>query len=1746
MAPSAATGGVPTLIDCWHVRDLQRFRAVLKGGPAAAGLPANHASSSYSKSPSHSSYQGGASWGSHGSVGGLQYGHGPAAPSEVNRKDHFGRTALHHVASSEEGVSIDFLHALLSHPSCNPNVQDAESGWTALHRALYLGNLNHALTLLRHSNIDVRVKDFENLSPFDLYNSTVAGTNPPVDGEIRGDLYLWGSNCNYTLGLGDGDDRAFPDLVTLPRHEASSSMRSSSFPGQATSPHSDGEDEDHDGDDATHREAQSRSLAAPGRRFDRIRVLDVQMSRLHTVVITDEKNVNGNNVWVAGVGSGGRLGRAAATQSVLTPLADLRDTIVEATVGPDHTLLISTNGSVYSFGSNRWGVLGFTLEEGQGQVASSGGSASVAASATFGGGSGGSGNSGATKNLDIQVTPRKIMGPFKKEAVIGVAASKLHSIAYTSDSLYTWGSNTGQLGYDKVATPVQVLPRKVTTLTGAQSTGIRQATCSDHATAVLLSSFDVLLFHGDTNFRIQFPMARFNERMSAGVFRPPQAQPKPSISKLTSAGNTFAALSDYGDLFTFNVEHPSEFARGAASAGSGSKRVPAPEPQLVWSVRKKFTAVRDVAIGLDGSIILSTTSGHVFVRSRRAAGDAKSSSKSGSARAFKFVQIPYLQRVVKVATNEGGGFAAIRSQAPIRDIRVKGRNLDEDLLEQLPHLRASSGAGEDRQISTDVATARYREADHSSASEDESEEEDTGAGVADQHVASAWLLAEAAKRWERRENPYGPANLTPPYGCDMFLIAGSRYLPVHRAVLSARLPLLRALLEDPPTKGAGGAPNGIVVKKVNEEVTTLTLPSCNFHTALFLLHYLYTDHLPAVWTASVAVRVEKQLAAIKLNRNQVHTQLKELAKVLGLSALTPILSSPQPRAVQASLSDDLRSFYTSAVLPKKSLAASPLHDIELILADRQVPAHSVLLRRSPFFAALLQPDWTSSRWSDGKLQIDLSNLRWENLSIHLRHLYTDDCIQAFRGKDVDLSIDGWIDFLTEALAASNELLLDKLKLTASALLRSRIAPQNISAILTIADTYHAVALKEASLLYCAQNLESLLEGGMLEELEHKMVRELATFIKAKQDEKMRRTLRAFEVSELVVKHNEYAESLDLPPPSLNLVSQRVGKRPPRTTPLVDRGSKRKSKSQTARQSSSPPTSPSVQPLAGNESALFDMDEEFDGDQLGEATTASLGAMANLSLSSGRKSSSPAPAPWTTVGRTADGVSKEPAGRGAPSPMNGTGDLRSIMAAEQARMSGQSTPRSQPLRRLPSSVQTPEPSRPASASGFNTPSRLSAPDPSPAALPSQDEPSAALPFTAKLSQKDRKRQQQQQQQQQAQTAAAEAQHAAAEAARLEATPAAPAWKLPAASTAAPQGAPLAQTPVRPSWQMAHQKSSGARDASQEGSSSNVRSPVLGPTYTPTKAATTTSRPSLGQITRTPSEMAWASTSSNVASSPGVTRTPSAQTPVRPSLAGPKAHPSQNSTSPFTSSYPALSPPAIPPLPSTSPSAAGSLSFAQIQAQQEAASTNAALESAASSRKSFAQIQEEERKREQERQQQEKERLEFEKWFEEESRKVKQEEQRQSGKREGGPSSGGKKSGGGGGGGAQSKKKKGGANTQGSGGNEANGASAARSNGHQSGGGGKKKGGERTGKARTGHQDGGSHPDAPKGPKRTSSTQQEQQQQHRQSNSGGDSQRRGSRPPPNAPSSSSSSRSAPPQQIPSDAGLSAAAPVFRPSG
>lgn len=134
------------------------------------------------------------------------------------------------------------------------------------------------------------------------------------------------------------------------------------------------------------------------------------------------------------------------------PLPDIKHTIESVALGQDHTLALTSTGEVLTWGLNRFHQLGYVIEV----------------------------SSSAKQDEHIQATPRKV-GSLRREFVKGVAACKTASGCWTDTEVWTWGTNGGQLGwlfllscqymfmlkllgYDKALVPVQVLPRKVSSI----------------------------------------------------------------------------------------------------------------------------------------------------------------------------------------------------------------------------------------------------------------------------------------------------------------------------------------------------------------------------------------------------------------------------------------------------------------------------------------------------------------------------------------------------------------------------------------------------------------------------------------------------------------------------------------------------------------------------------------------------------------------------------------------------------------------------------------------------------------------------------------------------------------------------------------------------------------------------------------------------------------------------------------------------------------------------------------------------------------------------------------------------------------------------------------------------------------------------------------------------------------------------------------------------------------------------------
>jgi hypothetical protein len=261
--------------------------------------------------------------------------------------------------------------------------------------------------LLDREDIDVTIKDKEGYTAFEIYNSTVSDTFPQPK-QITGnnnkdfiggtDVYTWGSNTNYVLGHPDSEGRTRPERVNI--------------------------------------QLDSQRTSLIMKRPDYV-IESVTMSKYHTAILTSDPV---NNLLMCGFGRGGRLGISKETETQLTPVpVRWPERIVSIAMGRDHSIAVTESGNVLSFGSNEYGQLGIAFYRFD--------QSTVIFTYFLYKYIGYELESRSKDKHPMQLVPRKIQAQnLKKQSILGVAASRIHSVVYTSTDIFTFGLNQGQLG----------------------------------------------------------------------------------------------------------------------------------------------------------------------------------------------------------------------------------------------------------------------------------------------------------------------------------------------------------------------------------------------------------------------------------------------------------------------------------------------------------------------------------------------------------------------------------------------------------------------------------------------------------------------------------------------------------------------------------------------------------------------------------------------------------------------------------------------------------------------------------------------------------------------------------------------------------------------------------------------------------------------------------------------------------------------------------------------------------------------------------------------------------------------------------------------------------------------------------------------------------------------------------------------------------------------------------------------------
>ncbi|CAG9999119.1 unnamed protein product [Clonostachys byssicola] len=987
---------------------------------------------------------------------------------EVNSRDNAGLTILLRAALSTDPAARDFVEALIEHPAIDLYAQDPESGWNALHRSLYAGNVSIARILLKKereyltshdlSSVSrvgmlIKTKDHEGNSPFDLYNSTIAtrdlhlmqekcasesdsesgdsvdygadASGHSAQPQVWGDeVYVFGSNKNLSLGVGDEDDRQFPERIQLRRpDELVRKLYEDHLSKSGLEP------------------PQSPPLVEdiPTQIRNCPLVIDnVVMSKLHSAILTTDPV---SNLYICGVGRGGRLGLGDENTQfrfvpVQGPLSDKK--IQKVALGLNHTLAVTDDGELWTWGLNTDSQLGYILPP-------------------------------PTKADEepMCVTPRQVFGSLKKEVVLGVATSGIHSVAHTGSALYCWGRNVGQLALmdsDSRSLDVQYTPRKV----GASllSAPIQMVSAIDKATTCLLANSSVWVFTNYGYNLVKFPAVDMFANYNLTVSHSSHYEPgRKEIQYITSGGDTIAALTASGDLFTMQVNQKLELTQPAASTTNPVKIKGAlSQPQCIWDSRKDGAA--SVNVGEHGSVIICTTSGAVWKRVKRSKGKAAVFvDQSGKRKDFKFERVPYITNCIMARSSTFGAFAAVRKDSKVMSdqIKVQEPSLWDDLsdLLSISDFKALNHDSIKLQKSWDTAIMRERVD-----------------SVAYEMLRSS-NIENDMRQW-LQDHALQHENM------DMEIctsILPDIKIPVHGWVLAARSPVLRSAFAQFRNGELTSHTESFVLGQGSQR-TILTLLNADLYTILNLVLYAYLDTILPVW------KYTRDSPANAFRFRQVRTELMKIATLLDMAKLES--ASRLQIGLERSLDTDLQEAISDD---------SFFEDGDVILEldeGEEVIAHSQLLcQRCPFFEGMFfgrsGGQWLAKRRDsmapDARIQIDLRHMDANSFRYVMAFMYGDTGPEIF--DDVAAAtVDEFSELVFDVMNIANELMLDRLSQICQSLIGKFVSARNVAGLLNEISPCSVTGFKDTGLEYICLQLENMLENHFLDDLDEDLLVEL--------------------------------------------------------------------------------------------------------------------------------------------------------------------------------------------------------------------------------------------------------------------------------------------------------------------------------------------------------------------------------------------------------------------------------------------------------------------------------------------------------------------------------------------------------------------------------------------------------------------------------------------------------------------------------
>jgi alpha-tubulin suppressor-like RCC1 family protein len=807
------------------------------------------------------------------------------------------------------------------------------------------------------------------------------------------------------------------------------------------------------------------------------RYKQIEVSKNHSLILTMD-----GYVFSSGIGSGGRLGNGDDNNNyshhkIIDFFHDNDKLVKRISISNNHSIALTTENEVYGWGLNSYNQLGFTT---------------------------------ATSSKDFrdifESTPSLILGDLKKNGSLieGIATSKVHSIAYTKHDVFFWGLNIGQMGIPSTSPDLELKlndstfrgevvasPKKV-----SLRDDIKLVSTCDTCTLLVTERNDIHLYYQYQHVKLPKLPTRGVSDNHFDVFKPSRLTKPVEIKKIVMKSTNYCVvLLETGDVYTFKI-NPNNL-----------KTV---KYNQVWRAYDQEMVVSDVDTSDDGSIVLCTRNGTVFIKSTQPPIKTKTFAESSLTLAMtknKFKKVENLNRVVKVSCDARFmSFGFIRDDIDMLPLKLQKNDFFQDINQLSPIYDLELDRKQNQLLRVDhnlnTYISRFLYPNNFGYDGDEEEEEEDGTAHNTTSTEQIDILKKihqarydfSTLKREKSSNTYEKlcenntsrfidelksdiaflvykysskdSAIHKGYDCVITVEQFPDFaLGIHKLIFQARSSVFKRIFNQVDTDEIF-VDDGFAAKYdrlVNEFHITSNV---NIISLLIFVHFIYSNTVLEVWRDSDSSK-DSSIRKIKL----------------GYEKLVQTFNIWQSRASQ--FESGLISLMLQTLEPNTG-------DVLIKLSDGDIRCDSYVLKtRSAFFETLL-----SSRWDSPVNSVDFSGLSKFQFNFILQHLYGQNNYSLFEYFKFKFEeADDFVNTLLEFIEIADEMLLFQLKALCQLAISDFISLDNVLILLVQSDYLTASKLFMNCCWYVYNNLEVLLFDNSWKDLPFDIIRKLETQVK---------------------------------------------------------------------------------------------------------------------------------------------------------------------------------------------------------------------------------------------------------------------------------------------------------------------------------------------------------------------------------------------------------------------------------------------------------------------------------------------------------------------------------------------------------------------------------------------------------------------------------------------------------------------------